>query len=121
MSAAGIIAVSCVALTKVVASVEGGTAGNGGGGLTTQFTTELLTKFVPFTVSVTLEGLHAGVELPDVVDDVTVVIVGPVIVNVIPGGTLLVDSPCVKTLTVALPVVRKSAGGTVAVNCVALV
>jgi hypothetical protein len=65
ISEIGITAVSCVGLTNVVAS----TAGTAGGGLTTHSTTELFTKFVPFTVRVTPEELHDGVVFDDVVDD----------------------------------------------------
>jgi hypothetical protein len=115
MLEAGTMAVNCVGLTKVVASVDG----SAGGGFTTQLTIELFTKFVPVTVRTTLEGLHDGVVLPDVVDEDREVIVGPVIVNEI-APDVPPPGPRVSTLTWAVPVARKSAGGTVAVSCVAL-
>jgi hypothetical protein len=77
MSEAGTMAVSCVALTKVVANVDG----RAGGGFTAHLTTEPLTKFVPVTVSVTFEGPHDGVVFDEVVDDDTEVTVGGEIVN----------------------------------------
>jgi hypothetical protein len=70
MSAAVMLAVSCVALTNVVTRAE-----------PFQFTTEPLTKFAPFTVSVNPVALHEGVELDEVVEDVTVDIDGGTIVN----------------------------------------
>lgn len=91
---------SCVALTKVVTSVEG----SAGGGFTTQLTIELFTKFVPVTVRTMLEGLHEGVEPLDVAEEVTAVIVGPVMVNVIAPDVPVPDAPCVRTLTSAFPV-----------------
>jgi hypothetical protein len=116
MLEAGTMAVNCVELTKVVASVEG----KAGGGFTTQFTTEPFTKFVPVTVSVTFEGLHDGVELPDVVDEDNEVIVGPVIMNEIVHFLVALGThagaPCVSTPTCAVPIARKSDGGTVAVS-----
>ena len=90
----------CVASTKVVTSVDG----TAGGGFTTQLTTELFTKFVPVTVRTMFEGLHDGVELPDVEDEVTEVIVGPVMVNVVAPEVPVPDAPCVRTLTSAFPV-----------------
>lgn len=68
---------SCVALTKVVANVDG----RAGGGFTAHFTTEPATKSVPVTVSVMFEGLHDGVALFEVADEDTEVIAGPVMVN----------------------------------------
>jgi len=94
MLEAGTMAVNFVELTKVVASVEG----KAGGGFTTQFTTEPFTKFVPVTVRTTLDGLHDGVELPDVVDEDNEVIVGPVIVNEI-APEAPPPGPRVSTLT----------------------
>jgi hypothetical protein len=80
ISEAGIVALSCVELTNVVASAAGGA----GGGLLTQLTTEPGTKFVPVTVRVTPEGLHDGVEFDEVVEDDIEVTVGGTIVNWIP-------------------------------------
>jgi len=69
VSTAEMTAVSCVALTKVV-----------GRGEPFQLTTSPLgTKFVPFTVSVIMSALQAGVVLFDVVDPESEVIVGSTI------------------------------------------
>jgi hypothetical protein len=73
---AGIEAVSCVALTKVV-----------GCAVPFQFTVASLVKFVPLTVSVNPCGLQYGVKAAAVVDADTEVIVGGV-----PGGVLMVKS-----------------------------
>lgn len=116
MSEAGTVAVSCVELTKVFCKVDG----RAGGGFTIQLTMEPGTKLVPVTVSTTSEAPHDGVELFEVVDEDKEVIVGPVIVNGIEQFDVQADDPCVSKVTSAVPVVRKSAGGTVAVNCVAL-
>ena len=62
-----IAAVSCVALTKVVARGE-----------PFQFTTASLVKFVPFTVSVKPWVLQAGVEAVEVVEAEREVIAGGV-------------------------------------------
>lgn len=71
VSVAVIAAVSCVALTKVVARGE-----------PFQLTTSPLgTKFVPFTVRVIPAGLHAGVEFVDVEDAESDVMVGRTIGN----------------------------------------
>ena len=108
------MAVSCVELTNTLPRVDG----RAGGGFTIQFTTEPGTKLVPVTVSTTSEAPHDGVVLLEVVDEERDVIVGPAIVNAIaPEG---LAAPCVRILTCADPVVRKSAGGTVAVSCVPL-
>jgi hypothetical protein len=77
MSEAGTVAVSCVELTNFVASTDG----SAGGGLLTQSTTELFTKFVPVTVRVTPEELHDGVVFDEVVEDDKDVMVGGIIVN----------------------------------------
>lgn len=94
--------------------------GRAGGGFTIQLTMELGTKFVPVTVSTTSETAHDGVVLLEVVDEEREVIVGPVIVNVRGPEVPAPEAPCVRILTCADPVVRKSAGGTEAVSCVAL-
>jgi hypothetical protein len=73
---AGIAAVSCVALTKIVGSAA-----------PFQFTIASLVKFVPFTVSVKPWALHAGVDASEVVDAETEVMVGGV-----PGGVAIVKS-----------------------------
>ena len=73
ISDAGIAAVSCVALTKVVERAA-----------PFQFTTEPLTKFVPVTVNVKPDGLHEGVLFVDVVDDESEVIAGARIAKGIP-------------------------------------
>jgi hypothetical protein len=75
---AGIAAVNCVELTKVVGSAA-----------PFQFTMESLVKFVPFTVSVKPCALQAGAEASEVVDAETDVIAGGV-----PGGV-----PMVKRIT----------------------
>jgi hypothetical protein len=116
ISDVGRTAVSCVALTKVVANVDG----RAGGGFTTHLTAEPLTKFVPVTVRVTFEVLHDGVVLFDVADEETEVTVGPVIVNEMAQFVTHFGAPCVSTPTCAVPVARRSDGGTVAVSCVAL-
>lgn len=108
ISAAEISAVSCVALTNVVARAE-----------LFQLTTEPLTKFVPVTVRVNPLTLHDATEFACVVEDVAEVTVGAAIVNgvcpeVPPPGVI------VKTWTCVVPAARKSAAGTVAVNCDAL-
>ena len=71
------MAVSCVELTNVVASTEGGA----GGGFVTHSTTEPLTKFAPVTVRMTTEGLHDGVVFDEVVEEDKEVIDGGTIVN----------------------------------------
>jgi len=115
MNEDGIVATSCVELTKVVARAEG----MAGGGFTAQSTTEPLTKFVPFTVRVSADVLHEGVLFDEVVEDDKELTVGGTIVNgsspdVPPPG------PIVNTSTCAVPWARKSEGGTVALSCVEL-
>jgi hypothetical protein len=105
-----------VELTNVVLRVDG----RAGGGLTTQLTIEPETKFVPVTVRTTSEAPHDGVEPLEAVDEDNEVIVGPVIVNVSEPEVPAPAAPCVRILTSADPVVRKSDGGTEAVSCVAL-
>jgi len=100
------MAVSCVELTKVVASADG----SAGGGLTTQLTREPFTKFVPVTVKTTFDALHDGVEFEDREEIVGPLIVNDIALEVPPPG------PSVNTLTLAVPMARKSAGGTVAVS-----
>ena len=73
ISEAGIVAVSCVELTNVVARAE-----------LFQLTSEPFAKFVPFTVRVNPVGLHDGVVFDEVVEDDKEVMVGPTIVNWIP-------------------------------------
>jgi len=108
ISEAGIVAVSCVELTNVVARGE-----------PFQSTTEPFTKFAPFTVRVKPKGLHDGVVFDEVVEDDKEVMVGARIVNWIfpevpPPG------PIVNNLTCEVPTARKSVAGTVALSCVAL-
>lgn len=104
ISEAGIEAVSCVALTKIVARAE-----------PFQSTTEAFTKFVPVTVSVNPEGLHEGVVLEDVVEEDSAVIVGVKIENEIPLE-VPPPGPWVNASTVAVPAARKSVAGIVAVS-----
>lgn len=77
ISERGIVAVSCVGLTNVVASAEG----SAGDGFITQSTTEPFTKFAPVTVSITTEELHDGVVFDEVVEDDKEEMVGGTIVN----------------------------------------
>ena len=81
---AGIAAVNCVALTKVVGSAA-----------PFQCTTASLVKFVPFTVSVNPCALHAGVDASEVVEALTEVMAGGV-----PGS-----DPIVKRTTSEISVV----------------
>jgi hypothetical protein len=74
---AGMVAVSCVELTNVVARVDG----IAGGGLVAHSTTDPFTKLAPFTVRVTAEGLHDGVEADEVVDAERPEIMGGEMVN----------------------------------------
>jgi hypothetical protein len=87
ISVAGMLAVSCVELTKVVARAE-----------LFQSTTEPLTKFAPFTVRVNPEGLHDGVVFDEVVEDDKEVIEGGTMVNWIPPE-VPPPGPRVSTLT----------------------
>jgi hypothetical protein len=96
ISETGMMAVSCVGLTNVVAS----TGGTGGGGLTTHSTTELFTKFVPFTVRVTPEELHAAVVFDEVVEETREETVGGTIMNesgVEAGLPVLIAETCAAT------------------------
>ena len=104
ISAAEIDAVSCVALTNVVARSD-----------PFQLTTDVFTKFEPVTVSVKPVMLHDGVEAPEVVDAESDVIDGAKIVNV-DAGEDPPPGPRVKTMTCAVPVPTKSVAGTVALS-----
>jgi hypothetical protein len=106
ISAAGIVATSCVELTKVVASADV-TAGV----CVVQSTTEPFTKFVPVTVSVTPGGLHAGTVFAEVVEDDREEIEGDPIVklNLEEAG----DPGLIRSMFV-LPGFARSAAGTVA-------
>jgi hypothetical protein len=109
ISKGGMAAMSCVELTKVVASgvIAGGVPG------TIHSTTDPFTKFAPFTVSVTPGGLHAGVVALEFVEDDNEAIVGALIVKAaseeaaVPG---LIRSRFV------LPGFARSAAGTVAIS-----
>ena len=74
ISEAGMFAVSCVALTNVVARGE-----------LFQSTTEPFTKSAPFTVRVNPAGLHDGVVFDEVVEEDKEVIDGGETVNWIPA------------------------------------
>jgi hypothetical protein len=111
--AAGIVAMSCVELTKVVASADVTT-----GVCVVQSTTELFTKFVPVTVSVTPGGLHAGVVSGEVAaDDVKEEIVGDPIVK--PSLEEAGDPGLIRSMF-ALPGLARSAAGTVATTSAGL-
>jgi hypothetical protein len=122
---AGMEAVICVALTKVV-----------GCAAPFQFTIASLVKFVPFTVSVNPWALQDGVEAADVVDAERDVIAGGV-----PGAAPIVKrtmfeiavvvvllmfcvgetaEPGISMATCTVPVVARSEAGTGAVNCMLL-
>jgi len=88
ISEAGMVAVSCVELTNVVARGE-----------LFQSTTEPFTKFVPFTVRVNPEGLHDGVVFNEVVEDDKEVTVGGMIVNEMEVGDVPPPGPRVNTTT----------------------
>jgi hypothetical protein len=107
----GMMAVSCVELTNVVARAEPFQL------MTDVFTP--FTKFVPFTVRINPVGLHEGVVFDEVVEDDKVVMVGGMIVK---GSSPEVPppGPIVNTSTWAVPRARKSEAGTVALSCVAL-
>jgi hypothetical protein len=108
-SGAGIVAMSCVELTKLVASgvVIGGVAD------VIQLTTEPFTKFEPFTVRVTPGGLHAGVMFDEVVEDNKEVIAGALIVK---GSTGEAAAPGFIRSRLAFPGFARSAAGTVATS-----
>jgi hypothetical protein len=88
ISEAGMVAVSCVELTNVVARGE-----------LFQSTTEPFTKFVPLTVRVNPEGLHDGVVFDEVVEDDKEVMVGGMIVNVMGVGDVPPPGARVNTTT----------------------
>jgi len=88
ISEAGMVAVSCVELTNVVARGE-----------LFQSTTEPFTKFVPFTVRVKPEGLHDGVVFDEVVEDDKEVMVGGMIVNEMEVGDVPPPGARVNTTT----------------------
>jgi hypothetical protein len=107
ISETGMMAVSCVGLTNVVAS----TAGTAGGGLVTQSTTELFTKFAPLTVKVTVEELHDDVVFDELVEDDKEDTVGGAIVNGIDveaGPPGLIAETC--AVWIATPPARSGAG-----------
>ena len=99
MLLAGTVAVSCVEETNVVASA-----------LPFQFTIEVETKFVPFTVNVNCESpALAHVGLSEVMLGIAL------IVNVTPPDV----APHPPTVIEAVPGVAMRAAGTVAESCVA--
>jgi hypothetical protein len=107
MYAAGIVAVSCVELTKVVASADV-TAGD----CVVHSTTEAFTKFVPATVSVTPGGLQDGVVFGEVeADDVMEEIEGDTIVKL--NLEEAADPGLIRSMF-ALPGFARSAAGTMA-------
>ncbi len=77
---AGMVAVSCVELTNVVASADVIAGADCVAGMT-QSTIEPFTKFVPFTVRVTPAGLHDGVVFDEVVEDDKELTAGGTIMN----------------------------------------
>jgi hypothetical protein len=81
VSETGIVAVSCVELTNVVARAVVIAGEDPDAGII-QSTTEPFTKFMPVTVRVAAEGLHDGVVF-DVVeeDDDVLLIIGAAIEN----------------------------------------
>ena len=114
VSAAVIVAVSCVGLTNTVARGE-----------PFQFTTDPFTKFVPVTVRVKLVVPQDGADDVEFTDDDSEEMVGATIVNIAAAGAGVVwvvppPGPIVNTATWALPRVWKSVAGTVAVSCVPL-
>jgi hypothetical protein len=113
MSKAGIVAISCVELTKVVASddVTGGTA------VVIQLTTDPFTKFAPLTVRVTPGGLHAGVMFDEFVEDDKELMTGVAIVK---GTREEVGVPGLTSTTFVVPGFTRSTAGTVAISSVGL-
>jgi hypothetical protein len=106
MAAAGIAAVNCVALTNVVVRAT-----------SAKFTTELATKFVPFTVRVTAAPPAAAL----VGEIVVIVGVGLVAVMVnVKGSEVPPPGEGLVAVTAAVPAVAMAAAGIAAVNCVAL-
>jgi hypothetical protein len=79
-SEAGMTAVSCVEPTKVVASADVTAGADCVAGMV-QSTREPFTKFEPFTVRVTADGLHDGVVFDVVVEEDKEAIVGGTMVN----------------------------------------
>ena len=80
ISETGIVAVSCVELTNVVARAVVIAGVDPAAGMI-QSTTEPFTKFEPATVSVTPEELHDGVVFDEVVDDDRELMIGGAIAN----------------------------------------
>jgi hypothetical protein len=95
-------------------------------GIVTHSTTEPFTKFVPVTVSVTPEGLQAGVVFDELVDADKPETVGGEIMNNWEAGQFATrigaEGVTLNAVThagwAAVPVITKSAAGTVAVNSV---
>jgi hypothetical protein len=108
---AGMVAVSCVALTNVVARADG----SAGGGFVAHSTTEPFTKFAPFTVTVTPGGLHAGVVFDEFVEDDKEAIVGALIVK---GNCEEAGVPGLISSRRVVPGFARSAGGTVATSSI---
>lgn len=98
----GMMAVSCVELTNVVARdvVIAGTDPVAG---ITQFTAEPATKFAPFTVRTTSEALHDAAAAEEVVEAETFEIEGGMIVNGTGAGQI---TDCVVTQGVMLNAVK---------------
>jgi hypothetical protein len=109
VSAGVIAAVSCVALTRVVARGE-----------PFQFTTSPFAKPVPFTVSARPVELQYGVLFAEVVDAESDVIVARVIGNETELDVFALDAG-VATATCAVATEAISDGGTIALSCAALV
>ena len=104
---------SCVELTKVVASADV----TGGVACVIQSTTDPFTKFAPFTVSVTPGGPHAGVVFDEFVEDDREVIAGALIVkpNLEEAGV-----PGLIRSRFAVPGLARSAAGIVATSSMGL-